>query len=279
MLGHSYMSKAKADGLLFVARRLEEEGKLVEALQKYDEIHSIDEKYDKAWFYKFKILYQLGHPEKGAICARNAAYLNPKWESRIREVEAQMRIEHQKPYEPIPLVVGKSKPKPRLPSKPKPKPTPTPQSTAEKERRPAMFSEILFNVIDNMPTTIDDKTVLDTEGDSLAFVEIGRLTQHLDGTGPHRIIDPETKEEWVIERKGIDIVTHAHMGPKKLKDKELLKESKESRLMLALVNLSRSKRVWNKVSPDELQEILQRKAQDSSEDEPPKYDRRRSRSK
>jgi len=55
------MSKAKADGLFFAARRLEEAGKIVEALHKYDEIHKIDRMYDKAWFYKFKLFYQFPH--------------------------------------------------------------------------------------------------------------------------------------------------------------------------------------------------------------------------
>jgi tetratricopeptide (TPR) repeat protein len=253
------MSKAKADGLFFVARRLEDEGKIMEALQKYDEIHSIDRNYDKAWFYKFKLLLQLGHTEKAAICAQNAVTLKPKWVRRIREVEAQVRIAHNQQYVEIPLVVPKSK--------------------AEEERRQAMFSEILFNVIDNLPTTIDDKTVLDTEGDSLAYTKIGQMTKQIEGEGPHRIVDPETKEEWIIERKGIDIVTHAHTGPKKLKDKSLMKESKESRLMLALVRLDKTKRAWDKVSQEELQEILQRKAKDSSEGESTEYSRSRSRSK
>ncbi len=263
MLGQCYMSKAKADGLFFAARRLEEKGKIMEALQKYDEIHSIDRMYDKAWFYKFKLLFQLGHTEKAAICAQNAVTLKPKWVKRIREVEAEVRIAHNQQYVEIPLVVPKSKPKPKLPSRQKQKSAPIPESKAEEERRQAMFSEILFNVIDNMPTTIDDKTVLDTEGDSLAFVKIGQMTKDLDGTGPHRIVDPETKEEWIIERKFDDIVTHAHKGPKKLKDKSLLNESIESRLMLALLKLEKTKRAWQKVSPEELQEILQRKAQDS----------------
>ncbi len=126
-------------------------------------------------------------------------------------------------------------------------------------QREAESSAILFGIIDNLATTIDGKSVTEADGGSLAHIKVGEMTQHLDGTGPHRITDPETKEEWIIERKGVDIVTHAHTGPKKLKDKSLLEVPTTERLMFALMKLARTKRAYNKVSQEELQKILQRK--------------------
>jgi len=266
------MSKAKLDALFLEAQNLEDEGKIQEALWKLDEIHAIDKRYDKAWAMKFKILYQHGQIDKSAICARNAVLINPAWVKWIRQVEAAVQKAQNKQYAEIPLTVPKTKR--MFPTRPSHKPAPVSKT---KEQQQAESSAMLFGIIDNMATTIDGTSVTEANGGSLAYVKVGQMTQHLDGKGPHRITDPETKEEWIIERNGVDIVTHAHTGPKKLKDKSLMEVPGVERLMLALMKLAQSKKAYKKVSQEELQKILQHKAQDSSEENPPTYSRKRSR--
>ncbi|MHA1928524.1 MAG: tetratricopeptide repeat protein [Candidatus Thorarchaeota archaeon] len=182
------MTDKNANIVFFEARALEKEGKLEEALQKYEEAITIDDTVDKAWIYKSRIHSQLGQIAEATQCAKRAIELEPKWAKIINKGEKKIPIEQD---DIIPL---------------------------EHDITPSHFffalhflnlkpSEDNFNNLSReFNTKLDGKMHFPT-------LAIAFLTRKIIDLGPQRIIDSETKEEWVIERKGDEIITHEHIEP------------------------------------------------------------------
>jgi hypothetical protein len=203
MSGHCYMSEMDAKTLFFEARALEKEGKMEDALQKYEEAIAIEDTFDKAWFYKFKIHYQLGQLDEATHCAQKAVDLEPKWVKFIRDMEKR----HHPQHDAIHLRI------------PEPEMKPEPKSTRKSKREPSIDPKLMQAMIREHDTTLDGKQELN--GSGYIVNQIGILTRELDGLGPQRIVDPDSWEEWVIERKGSEIITLSHkkatrIGPKPL---------------------------------------------------------------
>ena len=189
------MNEKNAKALFYEAREFEKEGKKEEALQKYEETLSIDDKFAKAWFHKFKTHYQLGQIQEASQCAQKAVDLAPRWVKFIRDVEKKVQNQHGTHYEEIPLVLPEPKPS-----------TGTIKMTPEIEEK----AYRAYLMLKQFEVRIDGKKVL------FASDGVGMYTIELDGLGPQTITDPDTEEEWIIERNGKDVVIHSHTSPKRV---------------------------------------------------------------
>jgi len=209
------MSEKNTKAVFFKARALEKEGKIQEALKEYEEVVSIDPSFDKAWFYKFKLHYQLGQIAEATLCAQNAVNLEPKWEKFIREFEYKVKIEHQTQHDAIPLTIPPLKPETYPISQPKPKPS----GKAEKLLKAMLMESI---------TTLDGM-----REQEFATTMIGVLTKKIDGLGPMKITDSITGEVWVIERKGSEITTHSNILPRIRPKKHIITLGSGERINIA----------------------------------------------
>ncbi len=198
------MSEVDTDSLYLEGRTLEKEGKKEEALRKFEEVVSADEKFDKAWFYKFKIHYELGQIEEATKCAQKAVDLNFKYVKFIRAVEKKTNEQREIKYREIRLNI----PAKNITSQQRPR--------TIRRKAPMNSTSNWLNV------------------DPLTLSLIGMQTSNIDGKGPHSIIDPDSKEEWVIEKKGDQIILHSYKAPKRSSEYSYDDVSKSLRLLKAL---------------------------------------------
>lgn len=206
---------------------MDKEGRKEEALQRYKEALEVDEKFDKAWFYKFKIHYEFGQIDEAARCAQKAVDRKPSWVKFIRDVEKKVQSEHGTQYDEIPLVLPEPKPK-----------------TGIIKMSPGIDEKTYraFLMLKHFEVRIDGKIV------TIASSGVGMHTIELDGLGPQTITDPDTEEEWIIERNGKDVIILSHTDPKRIIDEESFDPSKEFRLSQALSKIreNREKEIEDK---------------------------------
>jgi len=185
-------------------RALEKKGLKVEALQKYEEALKLDADNDKAWFQKFKVHHELGQIDEASVCAERAIAINPDWAKFIKKVKAR-----------------------------------DPQQQQRRTRGVEGLYRIVTGILGDMRSeevTIDGRAV---EGGLLISGAIGVGTKEMDGLGPQTIVDPDTGEEWVIERNGRDIIIHSHTRPVlgRLRGRKNQAQSRDVRLRDALLRL------------------------------------------
>lgn len=87
-----FEGERNARALLFEAQTLEKAGKYEEALSKYAEAISVDEKLAKAWFHKFKLHFQLAQMDEALDCATKTVELDEKWKKFIKKVDKENRL-------------------------------------------------------------------------------------------------------------------------------------------------------------------------------------------
>ena len=199
-------------------RALEKKGLKVEALQKYEEALKLDADNDKAWFQKFKVHHELGQIDEASVCAERAVAINPDWARFIKKVKAKGPQQQRRKSSGI-----------GFPSSP-PFPGAIPGSP---------LSRLVTGLLGDMRSeevTIDGRAV---EGGLLISGAIGVGTKEMDGLGPQTIVDPDTGEEWVIERNGRDIIIHSHTRPVlgRLRGRKNQAQSRDVRLRDALLRL------------------------------------------
>ncbi len=212
------MSDWEAREAYLQGRALEEKGMKVEALQKYREALILDPESDMAWFQKFKVHYELGQTEEASLCAERAVAINPDWARFIKKVKAKG------PQKPWTKSSGSGF-------------SGAPPFPGAKPGSP--LSRLVSGVFGEMRSeevTIDGRAV---EGGLLISGAIGIGTKDMDGCGPQTIVDPDTGEEWVLERNGRDIIIHSHTRPVlgRIRGRKNQARSRDVRLRDALLRL------------------------------------------
>ncbi|MGY5859940.1 MAG: tetratricopeptide repeat protein [Candidatus Thorarchaeota archaeon] len=199
-------------------RALEKKGLKMEALQKYEEAVKLDPESDKAWFQKFKVHYELGQIDEASVCAERAETINPEWARFIKKVKAKDPQQQRRKSSGI-----------GFPGSP-PFPGAIPGSLLSR------FVTGLLGDMRSEAVTIDGRAV---EGGLLISGAIGVVTKDMDGLGPQTVVDPDTGEEWVLERNGKDIIIHSHTRPirGRIRGRKNQAQSRDVRLRDALLRL------------------------------------------
>jgi len=252
------MTDMRAKTLLYEARALEKEGKLEEAIQKYEEALSLDNQLAKAWFYKFRIHHGLGQKDDAEHCAQKAVDLDPKWMKFIRQEKDKKisKLERQTdqavapqpekkryhtfvPQEIIPILLMQGEMKSLTGKKKKKKKKKKLPREFVAQFEAIGFSEDFLNGLGSHAST-----EVEFEGNKIPIspldsTHLGMATEDIEGIGPHEVRNTATGEVWTIERVGLKIVIHSHTEPPQFPDPRIEDVPFWYRLLLALAGLGK----------------------------------------
>ncbi|MHA2143656.1 MAG: hypothetical protein ACXADC_13410 [Candidatus Thorarchaeota archaeon] len=224
------MQEKEAIALFYEARSLEKEHKYEEALQRYGEALALDDKLDKAWFYKFRLHHELGQFSEAAHCAQRATEINIEWRKFITRVQKKPELDTKAPppVRPQELAqredqdtwtppVAKTKPAEWKEWK---KERSLPADLAKSAAAMGFTEDFLIGIAGNLNTQIVQNGKALQISQSIVSC-IGMATKAIDGKGPQEVKYQITGEEWNIERVGQQIIIHSYRAPREIDDPRL----------------------------------------------------------